>query len=114
MNARSGYPSSFRAASSLATLVEDTDECDSSIRTMNRVERETSERGLLRVILTITKWENATPGVLSWRFDSIAAAHKAAGTFRNAVSWAIYPADYETFESAKRAGDVILTSDENL
>jgi hypothetical protein len=95
-------------------LVDDDEESRSGVRPMDRIERETAERGALRVMLTITKWENATPGVLVWEFESISAAHKAARTFRNALAWAIFPANYPSFEAAKRAGDVILTSDEAL
>jgi hypothetical protein len=107
MNVRSGHMAQ-------TALVDDDEDFRSGVRALDRIERETAERGTLRVMLTITKWENATPGVLAWEFESISAAHKAARTFRNALAWAIFPADYETFEAAKRAGDVILTSDETL
>jgi hypothetical protein len=101
----------------------DIDDSPSGIRPIDHYERaqnadydDKRNRIVLRgfqtsVILTILKWDNARPGVLSWEFDSIATAVGAAKAFRNALSWAVYSSQFSSFEAAKRAGDVLLTSE---
>jgi hypothetical protein len=110
MNMRAASKANLASTS----ILDDNEDTQSGIRSLDRLERETAERGALRVTLTILKWENARPGVLSWQFDSIAAAHTAVKAFRNALTWAIFPASYASFEAAKRAGDVVLTSEERV
>jgi hypothetical protein len=95
-----------------STLIDDDiEERPSGVHTFDRLQRESSVHGKKPVTLTILKWENARPGVLSWPFDSIASAFNATKIFRNAISWAVYPVSYRSFEAAKRGGAVLLTSE---
>jgi hypothetical protein len=96
---------------SAALIDDDVEERPSGVHTFDRLQRETSVHGKKPVTLTILKWENARPGVLSWPFDSIRSAFNATKIFRNAISWAVYPVTYRSFEAAKRDGAVLLTSE---